>query len=73
MRINKWFIFAMMCLSLSGMTEAADTVEESWQASWIGAAEKSASHTSSLKDSKSPIVVIQKAFYGEQGNPAKQR
>ena len=62
----------MMCLSLSGMTEAADTVEESWQASWIGAAEKSASHTSSLKDSKSPIVVIQKAFYGEQGNPAKQ-
>ena len=62
----------MMCLSFSGMTEAADPVEEAWQASWIGAAEKSASRTSSLKDSKSPIVVIQQAFYGEKGNPAKQ-
>ena len=62
----------MMCLSLSVMAEAAATAGEAWQASWIGAAEKSASHTSSLKDSKSPVVVIQKAFYGEKGNPAKQ-
>ncbi len=65
-------LLVVMTHASAGMASASAKADrgEAWQASWIGATEKLASNEKPSQ--KGPEMVIQKAFYGEQGNPAKQ-